>query len=654
MNGLLNACLAGAAFSVISGTIAYGICRLFEARTRTSSTAAWQAARLVAILPVLLAPIIHFLPDLALPDFTLGGGGSDAGFDLQHTGGTARNATMLAPLGRGFAEAIRFDLIAMALYLAGLGVALAAAIARGRWMQAFMRETRLAAASERGVFDHLVQKLDVRPPEFRITPRSTSPFLTGWVPRIIAPETLFEDSNATRFALAHELTHLRRGDERDRLIGAALVSLFWFNLPLRWIEKGLSHAREIACDSESLKALGEADRKSYAAALINMMRSTAQPVSAFGANDRRHREMRIKAILNGDANAAPSKPLLAVILAAAFLPVACAQSAMTERSLANDAMFHPITEQVFALNDGAGTGDDAVFAWEVAEEDSGSAASVEIGEDGDVWVLRTIVDERGNSHVERTAIAHDGQSHDLALITEDGAVNWITSADELQVEGEDRRVYRVQAGSGTQGGHWVGATDADGSMELMRIEENGTEAPLGRWTVEEPAVVTAIEPVAPVAPVEPVAPRREKRLDPAVAQAPDLPRSIVRGRITSAYGARPAQPAGAAPFHGGTDIAAPTGTAIVAPGAGTVIHAAMGYQGSDRWGNTIEIDHGNGWSTVYAHLDAINVATGQTLSAGDQIGTVGTTGASTGPHVHVELHHAGERVDPADHMAGLD
>lgn len=126
------------------------------------------------------------------------------------------------------------------------------------------------------------------------------------------------------------------------------------------------------------------------------------------------------------------------------------------------------------------------------------------------------------------------------------------------------------------------------------------------------------------------------------------------GRVTSAYGPRPAQPAGAPVFHGGTDIAAPTGTAIAAPGAGTVTHAEMGYNGSDRWGNTVEINHGNGWSTLYAHLDAITVAPGQAIAAGQQIGTVGMTGVATGPHVHVELHHDGERVDPSDYLSGLD
>ncbi len=163
-----------------------------------------------------------------------------------------------------------------------------------------------------------------------------------------------------------------------------------------------------------------------------------------------------------------------------------------------------------------------------------------------------------------------------------------------------------------------------------------------------PALAPDAEPeAAPVAPPAPVA-----RPEPVIA--PELPRLIVPGRVTSVYGPRPARPAGAPVFHGGTDIAAPAGTAISAPGAGTVIHAEMGYNGSARWGNTVEIDHGDGWSTVYAHLDTIGVTPGQSLAPGQRIGAVGMTGAATGPHVHVELHFNGERVDPAGYLAGLD
>lgn len=113
------------------------------------------------------------------------------------------------------------------------------------------------------------------------------------------------------------------------------------------------------------------------------------------------------------------------------------------------------------------------------------------------------------------------------------------------------------------------------------------------------------------------------------------------------------RPAGAPVFHHGTDIAAERGTPIVAPGAGVVVHAAAGFNGEAAWGNTVAIDHGNGWQTVFAHMEGFDVAVGDRVSAGQQIGRVGSTGRSTGPHVHVEVHHDGQRLDPAEYVPGL-
>ena len=137
------------------------------------------------------------------------------------------------------------------------------------------------------------------------------------------------------------------------------------------------------------------------------------------------------------------------------------------------------------------------------------------------------------------------------------------------------------------------------------------------------------------------------------ADAPDFTHPVTEGRITSLYGDRPAQPAGAPRMHHGVDVAAPLGTAITAPAAGVVSHAEMGFDGSARWGNTVVIDHGDGWSTLYAHMHGIDVELGEVVQAGGQIGRVGSTGASTGPHVHVELRYNDERIDPGEHILGL-
>ncbi len=120
----------------------------------------------------------------------------------------------------------------------------------------------------------------------------------------------------------------------------------------------------------------------------------------------------------------------------------------------------------------------------------------------------------------------------------------------------------------------------------------------------------------------------------------------VTGTITSPFGWR-SNPFGGAPeFHQGLDIAAPTGTTVTAAAGGTVIMAQW-YGG---YGNYILIDHGGGYSTGYGHLSAIYVSQGQTVSRGQAIGAVGSTGQSTGPHLHFEVRINGKPVDPAPRL----
>ncbi len=117
----------------------------------------------------------------------------------------------------------------------------------------------------------------------------------------------------------------------------------------------------------------------------------------------------------------------------------------------------------------------------------------------------------------------------------------------------------------------------------------------------------------------------------------------VTGTITSPFGWR-SNPFGGSPeFHPGLDIAAPSGTTVTAAAAGTVIMAQW-YGG---YGNYVLIDHGGGYSTGYGHLSAIYVSNGQSVTRGQAIGAVGSTGQSTGPHLHFEVRIAGKPVDPA-------
>lgn len=99
--------------------------------------------------------------------------------------------------------------------------------------------------------------------------------------------------------------------------------------------------------------------------------------------------------------------------------------------------------------------------------------------------------------------------------------------------------------------------------------------------------------------------------------------------------------------HNGIDLAANTGTNVIAAGPGTVVSA--GWNGG--FGNLVTIDHGGGLVTAYAHLNAINVRAGQSVSAGNSVGTVGTTGNSTGPHLHFETRVNGVAYNPLQYLS---
>ncbi len=116
----------------------------------------------------------------------------------------------------------------------------------------------------------------------------------------------------------------------------------------------------------------------------------------------------------------------------------------------------------------------------------------------------------------------------------------------------------------------------------------------------------------------------------------------VHGRITSRFGPRHLG-MGTSNFHAGIDIAAPWGTPVGASRSGVVTFAGWSTRG---YGNLVKIRHADGSETWYGHFSKILVHVGQSVKQGGTIGRVGSTGISTGPHVHFEVHESGRAVDP--------
>jgi murein DD-endopeptidase MepM/ murein hydrolase activator NlpD len=134
-------------------------------------------------------------------------------------------------------------------------------------------------------------------------------------------------------------------------------------------------------------------------------------------------------------------------------------------------------------------------------------------------------------------------------------------------------------------------------------------------------------------------PSRDMNLGDLLAVEP-----VANAKVTSGYGYRYL---GGHEFHPGIDLAVPYGTPVYATGSGVVVYAGW----KNGYGNFIEIDHGNGYTTRYGHSSRLIVSVGQQVSKNQQISMVGCTGRCTGPHVHYEVLKDGKRQDPATYLA---
>lgn len=139
----------------------------------------------------------------------------------------------------------------------------------------------------------------------------------------------------------------------------------------------------------------------------------------------------------------------------------------------------------------------------------------------------------------------------------------------------------------------------------------------------------------------------EKRLTTQADQLSLTPTlAPVVGALTAGFGGRTDPFTGQQEFHPGLDISTPVGNRVVAPANGTVVRISF----ENGYGRLLEIAHGFGINTLYAHLHSVRVTEGQRIRRGDLLAVVGTTGRSTGPHLHYEVRVNGKPVNPLDYV----
>lgn len=140
---------------------------------------------------------------------------------------------------------------------------------------------------------------------------------------------------------------------------------------------------------------------------------------------------------------------------------------------------------------------------------------------------------------------------------------------------------------------------------------------------------------------------KPRKVRTVTAWAGSVPAGATKGSGTFGYPISGYVSQGYHEYHIGLDIAAPKGTPVKAADSGYVAIAARQDSG---YGLYVVIDHGNGFQTLYAHFSAITVKVGQSVTKGQQIGLCGSTGKSTGPHVHFEIKLNGVRRNPAAYL----
>ncbi|OYQ62977.1 metalloendopeptidase [Pseudanabaena sp. SR411] len=192
---------------------------------------------------------------------------------------------------------------------------------------------------------------------------------------------------------------------------------------------------------------------------------------------------------------------------------------------------------------------------------------------------------------------------------------------------------RRRVGRGVQAVR-VGQVDANTTRMVVELSPEVTLNPQdlrlrsrqpGRWTMQLPQNIAAI--------------------DLNSVSNFTLP---VTGAISSGFGWRVHPITGQRKLHKGVDFAAPTGTPIFAAADGVVTYSGWT---DDGYGNVVELRHGNGELTLYAHTNRVFVSKGQVINKGQAIAEVGSTGRSTGPHLHFEIQPDGRTaVDPMDYL----
>lgn len=516
--------------------------------------------------------------------------------------------------------------------------------------------------------------------EVRVTDQIAAPLTYGlFRPVILLPKTMdFKDEEALTCVLAHERAHIRRLDGLLKLALTAALCLHWFN-PAVWLLYVLGNRdMELRCDEAAVLALGEDSRERYALALIRLAENRNVPLCGFA--HRNGMEERIKAIMS-----IKKKSLLACFMALALVLgittafATSAKPAETDRPYSEDFTDRDLYAQssaesaalweetlapyepfglTWTFDDPDLDGNGLTMTWEGHEVrgiyDEGKFS----------WITEHAGDGAfGPDAVELYTIYENGKLTGLRLATEEEQKAFDRdrklSADSLKVENlvesvryDSGHIYFTIPESEEPWSIFIQGRILleDGSGQSVRYLEKESEQ--AEWV---PQMTYSFEvadaaydeltmdvrygnadycyPLTPLLPEKaplPVEPLPEGKAE--IPEGAEMIWPVDSGEITEPQGTR----------HSGVDIGAERGTPIYAAGNGTVKEA--GFNAQD--GNFVRLDHGSGQESFYAHCGSVLVKSGDKVTSGQTIATIGSSGMSTGPHLHFEFLVNGVATDP--------
>ncbi len=199
------------------------------------------------------------------------------------------------------------------------------------------------------------------------------------------------------------------------------------------------------------------------------------------------------------------------------------------------------------------------------------------------------------------------------------------------------KVMREASGTSSTGGL---GNDTYTSMFDMELSKVLSERGLGLSDMIEKAVSAKANNTGQM--ITPSSQQVHSQKQSVLADIKDLLPDVASPRISSGYGMRHDPFSGELKFHQGLDIPAPEGTDIHPVRPGTVLYSGK----QSGYGNVVVIDHGNGFTSKYAHNQINLVKEGEKVDSASIIARVGSTGKSTGPHIHFEVAYKGQNVDP--------